>query len=300
MEDSVYDNYIFAGMVASKARKFGIGLLKPDASLLDIAEKVESKIIEEGAGLAFPVNISINEIAAHFSPRVDDERLTLKKGDIVKLDLGSHVDGYIADTAITAEIGTNNYSSMIEASSKALENVIDFIKPKVNLFEIGEVVEKTIQSYGFKPISNLTGHSMQKYILHAGKTVPNVSDLSYKNKLKIDDVLAIEPFATDGSGHVITGEGSNIYLCKNTFNPRLIRNNREKIIFNKAKEIFKTLPFAQRWFDKKFSNSDTLLRKLSFLGMIKHYPQLIDADKGIVTQSEHTVIIKEEGCEVIT
>lgn len=300
MEDGVYDNYIFAGTVASKARKFGIGLLKPDASLLDIAEKVESKIIEEGAGLAFPVNISINEIAAHFSPRADDERLTLKKGDVVKLDLGSHVDGYIADTAITVEIGSNNYCSMIEASSKALENVIDFIKPKVNLFEIGEVVEKTIQSYGFKPISNLTGHSMQRYILHAGKTVPNVSDLSYKNKLKIDDVLAIEPFATDGAGHVVTGEGSNIYLCKNTFNPRLIRNNREKLMFNKAKEIFKTLPFAQRWFDKRFSNSDNLLRKLSFLGMIKHYPQLIDADKGIVTQKEHTVIIKEEGCEVIT
>jgi methionyl aminopeptidase len=300
MDDDVYDNYIFAGKVASKARKFGVGLLKPNASLLDIAEKVESKILEEGAELSFPVNISINEIAAHFSPRADDEKLTLKKGDVVKLDLGSHFNGYIADTAITVEIDSNNYSKMIEASRKALENVIDFIKPKVNLFEIGEIVEDTIQSYGFKPISNLTGHSLQRYILHAGKTVPNVSDLSYKNKIKIDDVLAIEPFATNGAGQVVTGEGSNIYLCKNNLNPRFIRNKREKLIFKRAKKVFKTLPFAQRWFEKRFSNSDILLRKLSFLGMIKHYPQLIDADKGIVTQKEHTVIITEDGCEVIT
>ena len=300
MDNDVYDNYILAGKAAAKAREYGISLLRQSASLLDIVEKVESKILEEGASLAFPVNISINEIAAHFSPRFDDDKLNLKKGDVVKLDLGAHVNGYIADTAITVEVGSNNYTNMIDASSKALENVIEFIKPKISLFEIGKIVEDTIKSYGFKPISNLTGHSMQKYILHAGKTVPNVSDLSYKNKLMIDDVLAIEPFATNGAGQVITGDGSNIYLCKNTFNPRLIRNNREKIMYKKTKEIFKTLPFAHRWFEKQFSNSDILLRKLSFLGMIKHYPQLIDANKGIVTQKEHTVIINDEGCEVIT
>jgi methionyl aminopeptidase len=299
MDAEVYDNYIFAGKIAEKARKYGASLLKPEASLLDIAEKVESKILEEGAGLAFPVNISINEIAAHFSPKYSDDRLTLKKGDVVKLDLGSHVDGYIADTAITVEVATNNYDNMIEASAKALENVIDFIKPNISLFEIGEIVENTIQSFGFKPISNLTGHSLQRYILHAGKTVPNVSDNAYKNKLKVDDVLAIEPFATNGAGHVTTGEGSNIYLCKNTFSPKLVRYNREKIIYKKTKETFKTLPFAHRWFEKQFSNGD-ILRKLSFLGMVKHYPQLIDANKGIVTQKEHTVIINDEGCEVIT
>jgi len=299
MDNEVYENYIFAGKVAEKAREYGTDLLKQGASLLDIAEKVESKILEKGASLAFPVNISINEIAAHYSPRSDD-KLTLKKGDVVKLDLGAHVNGYIADTALTVEVGSNNYTDMIEASSKALDNVIDFIKPKISLFEIGKIVEDTIKSYGFKPISNLTGHSMQRYVLHAGKTVPNISDLSYNSKLKIDDVLAIEPFATNGAGQVLTGQGSNIYLCKNTFNPRFIRNNREKIIFKKTKEIFKTLPFAHRWFEKKFSNSDILLRKLSYLGMIKHYPQLIDANKGIVTQKEHTVIINEKGCEVIT
>ena len=299
MDNKIYDDYILAGKIAEKAREYGTSLLRQDASLFDIAEKVESKILEQGANLAFPVNISINEIAAHFSPRTGD-KLTLKKGDVVKLDLGAHINGYIADTAITVEVGSNNYTNMIEASSKALENVIDFIKPKVGLFEVGKIVEDTIKSYGFKPISNLTGHSLERYVLHAGKSVPSVSELSYNSKLKIDDVLAIEPFATNGAGQVLTGAGSNIYLCKNTFNPRLIRYNREKIMYKRTKEIFKTLPFAHRWFEKQFSNSDILLKKLTFLGLIKHYPQLIDANKGIVTQKEHTVIINDEGCEVIT
>jgi methionyl aminopeptidase len=300
MNDDVYKKYKLAGKIAANAREYGTGLIKPKVSVLEIVDKIESKIIESGAGLAFPVNISINEIAAHFTPRHDDSALTFKKGDVVKLDIGAHLDGYIADTAVTIEIGSHIYDDMIKASSQALDNVIALMKPRINLFEIGKTVENTIKSYGFKPIDNLTGHSMQRYLLHAGMTIPNVADRSYKIRPKIDDVLAIEPFATNGAGHVSSGDGSNIYLCKKFFNLRLIRDNRAKIIFAKMKNIFKTLPFAQRWFEKHFSNSDILLRKFSFLGIVNHYPQLIDTNKGIVTQKEHTVIITEQGCEVIT
>ena len=300
MDDDVYEKYILAGKIAAEAREYGIGLIKPGVSYLEIVNKVESKIIKSGAGLAFPANLSINEIAAHFSPRHDDEALTFKKGDVVKLDIGAHFDGYIADTAETIEIESHKYEDMIKASSDALDAVIAIMKPRVNLFEIGKTVEDTIKSYGFKPIDNLTGHSMQRYVLHAGMTIPNVADRSYMFKPKIDDVLAIEPFATNGAGHVSSGKGSNIYLCKKSFNPRIIRDNQAKIIFRKTKNIFKTLPFAQRWFYEQFSNSDIVLRKFSFLGLLKHYPQLIDANKGIVTQKEHTIIITEEGCEVIT
>ena len=109
MDDDVYENYLFAGKIAAKAREYGIDLLKPGVSFLEIADKVESKIIENGAGLAFPVNISINEIAAHFSPKHDDKTLSLKKGDVVKLDIGTHFEGYIADTAVTVEIESHKY-----------------------------------------------------------------------------------------------------------------------------------------------------------------------------------------------
>ena len=299
MNDEIYNNYKKAGKIAAKAREFGAGLIKPGISFLEVANRIESNIIDNGAGLAFPVNISVDEIAAHYSPRHDD-KLIFKKGQVVKLDLGAHVDGYIADTAVTIEVASNNYKEMIKASSDALDAAIGLMKAGIDLVEIGKTVEETIMYYGFKPIDNLTGHSMQRYIIHAGMSVPNVPDRLHSAKPKVGDVLAIEPFASNGAGHVKSGDGSNIYLCKETFNPRLIRDKNSKIAFNKLKENFKTLPFAQRWCESRFLNSDIILRKLSFLGMVKHYPQLIDAKKGIVTQKEHTVIITEDGCEVMT
>ena len=299
MDNSAYKNYKLAGKIAAESREYGKLLIKPGVSFLDVANKVESKIIEKGAGIAFPVNISINEIAAHYSPKHTDNSV-FKKGDVVKLDIGSHIDGYIADTAVTVEVGTNKYKDMIKASSEALNSAIEIMKPGINLVTIGKTVENTIKSYGYKPINNLTGHSLRRYILHAGLSVPNFPDMLHNKKPKTGDVLAIEPFATNGAGHVISGSGSNIYLCKKNYNPRLIRDKKAKIMFNTAKRKFKTLPFAQRWFEELFSNCEFMLRKLTFLGLINHYPQLIDAKKGIVTQKEHTVILNEDGCEVIT
>jgi len=299
MNSKAYENYKLAGKIASDARKYGISLIKPGVSLLEVANSVESKITESNAGLAFPVNISINEIAAHYSPRHDD-KLVFKIGDVVKLDLGAHIDGFIADTAETIEVETNNYDDMIKASSEALDSAINLMKEGIDLVEIGQAVQDTINSYGFKPIDNLTGHKMSRYLLHAGLSVPNVPDMFHKGKPKAGDVLAIEPFATNGVGHVVSGGGSNIYLCKDVFNPRLIRDKNSKIMFNRARVKFRSLPFAQRWFEEISSNSDLVLKKLSFLGLVKHYPQLIESKKGIVTQKEHTVIITEEGCEVTT
>ena len=300
INDTVYEKYRHAGKIAAEARDYGAKMVKEKVHYLDVVNSVESMILKNGGGLAFPVNISVDEVAAHFSPKHDDKSLVFKKGDVVKLDVGAHVDGYIADTAVTVEVGTNNYSDMIKASRNALENAIGVMGAGVNLSDVGKTIEDTIVSYGYKSIDNLTGHSLERYNLHSGLSVPNVSDRLSIVKPRNGAVLAVEPFATDGAGFVNTGEGSNIYLCKNFFNPRLIRDNRARIIFRRTKDIFKTLPFAQRWFENQFSNSDILLKKLSFLGMVKHYPKLIDANRGIVTQREHTVIVTERGCEVIT
>jgi methionyl aminopeptidase len=300
MYDIIYDKYKLAGKIAAEARDYGVGLIKPGVSFLEIANLVESLILKKKAGIAFPVNISINESAAHYSPRHDDS-LVFKEGDVVKLDVGAHIDGYIADTAITVEIGANKYSSMIKASDEALDNAIGLVKAGADFSEIGKIVEETIESYGYKPINNLSGHSLEQYELHSGMSVPNVSNSHSKIKPKEGDVLAIEPFATDGEGRVLSGEGSNIYLCNKSFRSKLIRDYKSKNLFNKMMIKFKTLPFAQRWCEKLLpDNGDLALKKLSFLGLIKHYPQLIEAKGGIVTQKEHTVIVKKDGCEIIT
>jgi len=300
MDEAIYSQYKRAGTIAADARDYGVTLLKPGARFLDVATAIETRIKRNGGGLAFPVNIALNTLAAHYSPRHDDTR-TFKKGDIVKLDVGAHVNGYIADTAITIEIETQTYESMIAASSKALEKAIQMIQTGTPLQKIGEVVEQTITSYRYKPINNLMGHGLERFQLHSGVSIPNVGTLGGKNTLKEGEVVAIEPFATNGAGHVVSGEGSNIYLCSESLKTRFIRDSRTKFMFEKMMTQFSTLPFAERWCHDLFPNDgERVLKKLSFLGLAKHYPQLLEAKGGVVTQKEHTVIVKNDGCEVIT
>jgi methionyl aminopeptidase len=299
MNEEVYGKYKLAGQIAAKARNFGKELIKPGASLLDVATKVEGLIREEGAGLSFPVNISINEVAAHYTPTHDDS-LFFRKGDIVKLDVGTHIDGYIADTALTVEVESNNFEDMIKASSDALDNAIELMKPGISFTEIGKKIETTIDSNGYKPIDNLTGHSLERYKLHSGVSVPNVSTAFSRAKPREGNVFAIEPFATNGAGHVVSGKGSNIYICNSSVRSRIVRDTRSKILFQRLRNEYKTLPFAQRWTEKLIPNSQIFLRRLAHLGLIKEYPQLIEANAGIITQKEHTVIVTDQGCEVTT
>ena len=300
MDNTIYENYKRAGKIAADARDFGVTLLKPGTRFLDIATAIENKIKENGARLAFPVNIARNTLAAHYSPRHDDQSI-LKKGDVVKLDVGAHINGYIADTAITVELETHVYNKMIQASSEALKKAIGILNVETPLSEVGKIIENTITAYGYKPINNLMGHGLDQYELHSGISIPNVEAFGGKTKLKDGDVVAIEPFATNGAGHVISGEGSNIYLCNKSLKAKFIRDNKTKLILEKIMTNYGTLPFSQRWCHSLIPNEgDITLKKLSFLGLMKHYPQLVEAKGGMVTQKEHTVVVKEDGCEVIT
>ncbi len=141
---------------------------------------------------------------------------------------------------------------------------------------------------------------MDRYELHSGISIPNVANTVNKTKLKYGDVIAIEPFSTNGAGHVLSGESSNIYLIKPSIKSRLIREKKLKSLFVNMDASFGTLPFAHRWCKNMAKNIDISLKKLQFFGIIKHYPQLVEQEKGIVSQKEHTVIINEEGCEVTT
>ncbi len=299
MDKAIYAKYKKAGSIAKQARNLGVSLIKPGISYLEVAEKIESTILQEGAEIAFPVNISVNDIAAHFSPRHDDSHV-FSKGDLVKLDVGAHVDGYIADTATTIEIETTNHTELISAAADGLTRAIETMHAGVQLGKIGKIIEDSIIAHGFKPISNLTGHSLERYELHSGISVPNVANTFSGPTIDKDIVLAIEPFATNGAGSVKSGSGSNIYLHQGNLRAKFIRDPASRTNLQKIGSLFKTLPFAQRWCYKQIPRADQVIKKLSFLGAVKHYPQLIEKEHGMVTQKEHTVIVREDGCEVIT
>jgi len=295
MTDNIYNKedilgkYREAGRILKIVRAEAADMIRVGSSLLEVAEFVEKKTIELGGKPAFPCNISRNHEAAHATPKAGDEDVFGK--DIVKLDLGVHVDGYIADSAITVDLSGN--SDLVKASEEALAAAIDLMKPGVSTGEIGAAIEERIRSYGLSPITNLSGHGLSHYEAHDDPSVPN-KRVEGGVILREGDVLAIEPFATTGTGLVHDGSWTEIYsiIRKKPVRMPVVRN-----VMKQAEE-YRELPFAKRWL-----NSEKLefsLIQLEKAGILHSYPVLIEKTGGLVSQSEHTVIITSDGCEVTT
>ncbi len=287
MDQNEIEKYIKAGRIAGEAIKLGKNLIEEGKRAEDVADEIESFIIKNGAKPAFPVNLSVNDEAAHYTPSRNDNRI-FKKGDVVKLDLGAHVDGYIADTAITIEIGGNDKKSLSMASETALRTVINSIRPGIETWELGSIIERVIESFGYKPIYNLTGHQVSKFVLHAGISIPNYNDGSRKS-LYSDMAIAIEPFATDGSGYVKETKFGNI--------AQIIRINDEtKRIF----EEYNNLPFSTRWIYRDFSDPEHIMDIVMKSKDIYRFPILKEKAKGMVSQHEHTILLLKDRIIVTT
>lgn len=297
LTEADYAKWRKAGEISGAAIELGRMIIKEGASLYDVAEQIEDFMRENGAEPAFPTNLSRNEVAAHYTPSSSDKQLAFHKGDVVKLDLGAHIDGFIADTAVTIEVGTNKWSKLIEASRRALEEAITIIGPNSNLSTVGGAIETVIQSYGYRPIRNLTGHLIERNVLHAGISVPNVNQ-RINQRPRIGQVFAIEPFATDGEGHVVSGPTGNIYHYQRDRPQRLpeVRGLMQTI-----GRKYPHMPFAERWLVRDGHERTQLPINLLLKSVaIKSYPQLIEGARGMVAQHEHTVLITENGCEVLT
>jgi methionyl aminopeptidase len=286
-----------AGAQTAKIASVAQKLVLPGETALDIAESLEKMMIDDGFRPGFPVNISINDIAAHFTPE-HGSVLIIGERDLVKVDLGVQVDGCCGDTAVSIDL-SGEYGKMLEASQAALDTAIAAIRPGKKNGAIGAEIEHEITSRGFKPIENLTGHKIEPYLLHAGVGIPNTkTTASYE--FQEGDIFAIEPFATNGAGMVIDTPQVEIFSARSAAKVRLPQS-RQLLSF--AVENFLTLPFAQRWIEPLFNSKIALnaaLKELLNSGALHPYPVLREAKRGIVAQFEHSVLITHDGCEVLT
>ena len=198
MNDEIFEKYLDAGVLAAKILRRSAQEIRVGVSYLDLVESIELQVEEEGAVLAFPLNLSLNEDAAHDTASPGDARV-FAKGDVAKLDLGVQIDGYIADTATTIDLGSN--SLLLEASERALDAAIKAVRPGATAGDLGAAIQKEIEGRGYRPISNLTGHGLDRYILHRPPTIPNVG-VNGGVVLEEGMVFAIEPFAKIGRAHV--------------------------------------------------------------------------------------------------
>jgi len=288
MNKQELENYRKAGKIAQEVVKFAREIIKKGLSLLEIAEKIENKILELGGKPAFPVNLSINEIAAHYTPDSQDET---KAHGLLKVDIGVHIQGAIADTAFSIDLeNSEENKKLIEASEKAVSSALETAQPKIKVSEIGKVIHKTITNSGFSPIRNLSGHELGNYLIHAGLTIPNYDN---SNPAELEEgAYAIEPFSTTGEGIVRDGASSGIFRLEGR---KAIRDSLARQIIDFIEDEYKTLPFCSRWIVKKFGARSLLsLKLMEQAGIILQYPQLVEKSSHPVAQAEHTIIITDK------
>ncbi|WP_181686785.1 type II methionyl aminopeptidase [Halorhabdus salina] len=285
-----YEKHREAGEILAEVRDEAAERVEVGVSHLEIAEWAEDRIRELGGEPAFPVNISIDEEAAHATPSVEDDETFGE--ELINLDIGVSVDGWLADTAVTVDLAGRD--ELAEASAEALDAALDIVQAGVETGEIGAVVEETIEGYGFNPVVNLTGHGLGQYEQHTEPNIPNRA-VDQSVTLEAGDVVAIEPFATDGPGKVREGSDEEIFALEREGS---IRDRRARQALEQIAEEFKTLPFATRWLDVK--RPKMALRRLKQQDIIHGYPVLKEDDGHYVSQKEHTIIVTEDGCEVTT
>jgi len=292
------DNYARSGRILSQVREFVRTMPLQGKPLLEICEEVEGKIRELGAGPAFPCNVGINEIAAHYTSPWNDAS-SIPPGSLVKIDFGVELDGFVTDTAISISLNPA-YDSMIVAAERALQEGLAAVAPGRKLSDIGSIIERCIQRYGYQPIRNLTGHKIDRYTIHAGKSVPNVSGME-NGRFEIGEIYALEPFVTfkDAEGAVRDGDAAYIY--------RYVREKGAKSkeaskLLQYVRDTYKTLPFASRWIFKNWREAGTqaAFQELVRERCIAGYPVLVEASGKPVAQAEHTMLVTHDGCKVLT
>ncbi|MEK6972453.1 MAG: type II methionyl aminopeptidase [archaeon] len=294
MDSDIVKKYLKAGEILKETQEEARKIIKSEAKLLEIAESIEKFIEKKGGKPAFPVNLSFNNEAAHRTADINDE-LTIKKEDVLKVDIGVQVDGYIADSAFTVNL-SGEWKKMIKVNETALNEALKLVQENgagLEIKKIGEIIEKTIKEAGFKPVQNLTGHGLEKYMQHAPPSIPNIATNDSK-RFEDNKVYAIEPFVTNGSGFVKEGSACQIFMADEV-KPTRDRNAR-KIMELILKE-YETLPFAERWISDKIKMSE-FERKIAFRELmqkkcIRSYPILKDENGCIVTQAENSFLIND-------
>ena len=297
-DQEAIEKFHLSGKILRESREELKPLIQENMPIIEVCEKAESLIKQKGGKPAFPCNVSINEVTAHYTSPPNDST-KIPENSVVKVDMGVHIDGYVTDTAFTVCFNPE-HMTMVLAAQDGLQAAIDTIHADMSTSTIGAIIEKTIRNRGFKPISNLTGHSVGRYLIHAGTSIPNIKQFSL-TKVKKGQIYAIEPFSTllEAVGRVENHPKKTIFrLIKN----KKIQNPYAQKLLKYIDKNFKTLPFAERWLKDVIPSNQ---HNQAFNNLIKSkaisgYPILVEVSGKTVCQAEHTILVEKDGCEVLT
>jgi methionyl aminopeptidase len=292
------EKYLEAGKIARRLKDEARGIVDVGVPLLEVCERLEHLTVELGGKPAFPVNIGVNDVTAHYTSPAGD-LIAVPEGSIVKLDVGVHLDGHIADTAITIALSPE-HEELILSAQAALQSAVETIKPGVKVSEVGAVIEKTISRFGHKPIRNLMGHRIERYSLHTGKSIPNVSGIE-GGKIEEGEIYAVEPFTTIQEAAGFVRDSNETFIFRYNREKRL-KSVDARALVDHVKKAHRFLPFASRWLRSEvhIPSFETAFQELVASRCIIPYRVLVEARGFPVSQAEHTVIVEKDGCRVIT
>lgn len=285
------------GAMSHRAVEMARGMIRPGVRLIEVAERVEAYVREGGFGLAFPLNLSVNSEAAHYTPSMGDDR-TFGETDVVKVDFGAARDGFLGDCAASVDL-SGTRTNLVDGVEEALSNAISMVREGAAVREIGREIAKAIENRGGRPVRNLGGHGVERHNLHAEPFIPNYDDGSGET-LKEGEVVAIEPFATDGRGVVTDGETCEIFQYSGE---AAVRNPAARRILAEIAEKYGSEPFAARWLAGAAPSRFSLyaaIQELVRAGALETHPTLVEIGGGAVAQAEASVLVERGGCRVLT
>jgi len=291
MDKEILDSYIKAGKVAAQVRKEGLKKLAiPDTSFLEVMDYCEKRIVELKGQIAW-AQLAVNEVAAHYCPEEDDTSVN-KEGQLIKIDVGVHINGYIADTAATVEVGSSKqYQDYITAAQNALKAAMKLARPGTPLYQLGEAQISEAEALGFTTVKNLSGHTLGRYKVHGGTSIPAYNNKD-KRELQDNEVIAIEPFVTNGTGLIKEKNPATIFMVERLQSSRSLYGKK---ILEEVKSQ-RGLPFTTRWLTRKLGRTPALLglKQLQQEGIIQAYPPLVEVSNGMVAQFENSMIVKDK------
>ena len=287
MSPETMQKILQAGKIASQVRREGAKRFVPGASALEVMDFCEKRIKELGGQIAW-AQMALNETAAHFCPD-DEDKTILQEGDVTKIDIGVHLDGYIADNAMTVVVGkTKEQQDLVKAAQNALKAAIKLVEPGRQLWELGEAQSCEAEALGFKTVRNLCGHTIGHYQVHGGVSIPTYNN---KDKTELQDgwQIAIEPFVTNGKGLIKEKPPSTIFMVEKE---KGVRSPYARKIMDEVKSLH-GLPFTTRWLTRKIGKGGVAfgLRELQQSGIVRAYPPLVEVAHGLVSQFEHSMIV---------
>ena len=292
------DEYRASGKITSEVKALVPSEVRPGVPFLEVCDFVKREVESRGGNLAFPTGIGVNQVTAHYAPQ-DGDLSVFKEEDLVKVDFGVHVNGYVTDTSVSVTLNPE-YNLLLEAAQRALEAAIEAVRRETRTGEIGRVIHREAARFGFKTIENLPGHTVDRYVVHAGMSIPNLY-MAHSQDLKKGDVFAIEPFLTlgSGAGYVVDAASRTIFSLvarKRTGTPEL------DAFADRIWDERKTLPFTPRWYAAEYGKGKLgpIIDRLVAKRVMRAYPTLVEASGAPVAQFEHTMALDDGGVVLLT